>query len=95
MNIRDKAQELVELGEGKQRGELYPDIADVTPIARKLIEALDTIQAMCDSADRYEAHARAHPERDHALAWANGAGNAVTVGRFFLAMLDERGDGDE
>ncbi len=64
-------------------------------IARKLIGALDTIQAMCDAADRYEAHARAHPERDHALAWANGADNAVTAGRLFLARLDEKGDGEE
>ncbi len=102
MNTREKAQELIRLldaakeGNGKDRQYVAAyAVAHGRQFARKLIEALDTIQAMCDSADRYEAHARAHPERDHALAWANGADSAVTAGRLFLARLDEKGGAEE
>ncbi len=63
---------------------------DADEIARKLIEALDVIQAMCDSADRYASHANARPELDYAASMANGADRAVATGRLFLARLDEK-----
>ena len=63
-------------------------------IARKLNEALDVIKEMCDSAERYAAHANAHPERDHSAAMAAVAENVVTAGTLFLARLDEKGDAD-
>ena len=101
MNIREKAQELIEHLNGAEKGmdlqRRYAAgyaTAHGREIARALIEALDVIKEMCDSAERYAAHANAHPERDHAAAMASVAERVVTAGTLFLARLNEKGDAD-
>ena len=107
MTTREKARRLVELdgkatedsssltdAEWKEFQHLSTDQLSSIKIARKLIEALDVIKEMCDSAERYAAHANAHPERDHSAAMASVAERVVTAGTLFLARLDEKEDAD-